>query len=127
MYIPVYLLTMGADKPGTSTTISRTQGKHLVFSFPQMLAHHTAGGCPMNVGDLLGSGTITGTEPGSDGSMLELSENGNSRLRLQDGQERTFLEDHDTVTLRGCAGETEGDLVGFGECCGTIQPAIALQ
>lgn len=54
----------------------------------------------MNVGDLLGSGTITGTEPGSDGSMLELSENGNSRLRLQDGQERTFLEDHDTVTSR---------------------------
>lgn len=78
----------------------------------------------MQVGDLLGSGTITGTEPGSDGSMLELSENGKKKMHLAGGEERTFLEDYDTVTFVGQAGETDGGLVGFGECTGRIEPAF---
>ena len=88
-----------------------------------MLAHHTVGGCPMNVGDLLGSGTITGTEPGSDGSLLELSENGKVKIALQDGQERTFLEDGDTVTLKGWAGDRDSG-VAFGDCVGRVEPAF---
>ena len=114
-----------AAKPGISTTITRTNGRNLLFSFPQMLAHHTAGGCPMQVGDLLGSGTVSGTEPAtSSGSMLELSASGKNKIHLHGGDERTFLEDYDTVTLKGWAGGEEGGLVGFGECSGRIEPAI---
>ena len=122
--LPPILLMIDPAKSGTSTTITRTKGTNLLFSFPQMLAHHTAGGCPMQVGDLLGSGTVSGTEPGTtSGSMLELSANGKNPIRLQGGGERTFLEDYDTVTLKGWAG-SEGGLVGFGECTGLIEPAI---
>ena len=122
------ILTIDAAKSGTSTTITRTNGRNLLFSFPQMLAHHTAGGCPMQVGDLLGSGTVSGTEPETtSGSMLELSANGKNKIRLQGGGERTFLEDYDIVTLKGWAGGEEGGLVGFGECVGMIEPAITIQ
>ena len=90
-----------------------------------MLAHHTAGGCPIQVGDLLGSGTVSGTDPSTtSGSMLELSANGKNNIFLQGSGSRTFLEDFDTVTLRGWAGETDKGLVGFGDCVGTIEPAI---
>lgn len=119
---------MNAAKSGTSTTITRTNGRNLLFSFPQMLAHHTAGGCPMQVGDLLGSGTVSGTEPEStSGSMLELSANGKTKIQLHGGEERTFLEDYDTVKLKGWAGGEAGGLVGFGECAGIIEPAITIQ
>ena len=121
------LLMIDAAKCGTSTTITRTNGKNLLFSFPQMLAHHTAGGCPMQVGDLLGSGTVSGTEPDTtSGSMLELSANGKNKIQLHGGDERTFLEDYDIVTLKGWAGGEEGGLVGFGECSGMIKPAITI-
>lgn len=115
-------------KSGISTTIARTNGKNLLFSFPQMLAHHTAGGCPMQVGDLLGSGTVSGTEPDTtSGSMLELSANGKNKIQLHGGDGRTFLEDYDILTLKGWAGGKEGGLVGFGECAGKIEPAITVQ
>ena len=119
---------IGAAKSGTSTTITHTNGKNLLFSFPQMLAHHTAGGCPMQVGDLLGSGTVSGTEPDTaSGCLLELSANGKKKIQLQGGGERTFLEDYDTVTLKGWAGGEAGGLVGFGECAGMIEPAMTTQ
>ncbi|MCJ1243648.1 hypothetical protein MMC30_000845 [Trapelia coarctata] len=106
----------------TTTTVTSTNSKNLLFSFPQMLAHHTSTGCPMQVGDLLGSGTISGEQPGSWGSMLETSKNGTVTLEL--GSEgRTFLEDGDTVTMRGWAGGEAGGRVGFGGCTGQIQPA----
>jgi len=122
----VYNIHLEVDlttKSGTSTTITRTNAQNLLFSFPQMLAHHTITGCPLQVGDLLGSGTISGTEPGSQGSMLEQCSNGKSTLKLNGNEERKFLEDGDTVTIRGWAGG-EGALVGFGECVGEIQPPI---
>lgn len=79
----------------------------------------------MQVGDLLGSGTVSGTEPDTtSGSLLELSANGTKRIQLNGGEERTFLEDGDIVTLKGWAGHTEGGLVGFGECVGRIEPAL---
>lgn len=89
-----------------------------------MLAHHTITGCPMQVGDLLGSGTISGTEAGTQGSLLEQCSNGKSTLKLNDGEERTFLEDYDVVTIKGWAGDDELGLVGFGECIGMIEPAM---
>lgn len=88
-----------------------------------MLAHHAVGGCPMRVGDLLGSGTISGTEPGSQGSMLEVTRGGKEAIKLADGQERQFLLDGDTVTFSGICGTEETGLVGFGECSGKIVPA----
>ena len=108
-----------ADQPVTN--ILNSNGKHLLFSFPQMLAHHSIGGCPMRVGDLLGSGTISGTEPGSEGSLLELSKGGKEKIKLEGGAERTFLQDGDTVVLNGVCGTEETGLVGFGECRGTIR------
>ncbi len=78
----------------------------------------------MQVGDLLGSGTVSGTEPETtSGSMLELSANGRTKIKLHAGEERTFLEDFDTVALKGWAGKTDGGLVGFGKCVGSIEPA----
>lgn len=110
---------------GKPTIISNSNAKNLLYSFPQMLAHHTITGCNMNPGDLLGSGTISGIEPKTQGSLLEQT-NGKNPLKLADGSERLFLEDGDTIVLRGKAG-TEGNYVGFGDCAGTILPAVKLE
>lgn len=104
------------------TTLTRTSSENLLFSFPQMIAHHTSTGCPMQVGDLLGSGTISGTESTQYGSMLEQCAGGKSPIKLDCGEERAFLLDGDTVIMRGWAGEY-GELVGFGTCIGRIEPA----
>lgn len=86
-----------------------------------MIAHHTLGGCPMRAGDLLGSGTISGTESNERGSLLEMSQGGKIDIELQGGETRRFLEDDDAVTLSGyCVRETDGLKVGFGECTGKV-------
>ena len=110
---------------GKVETISKSNAKNLLFSFAQMLAHHSVGGCNMNTGDLLGSGTISGKEKGELGSLLEMTEGGKVAIKLGDGTERKFLEDGDEVVIRGVCGE-EGAYVGFGECKGKIQPAKKL-
>ena len=112
------------NKGGQPTLISRSNARNLLYSFPQMVAHHTITGCNLRSGDLLGSGTISGTEPKTQGSLLEQT-NGKTPLKLADGSERLFLEDGDTIVLRGVAG-TEGNYVGFGDCVGTILPPVAL-
>ncbi len=109
---------------GTETTISRTTARELTWSSAQQLAHHAACGCPMNVGDLLGSGTISGPTRDSRGSLLELSWGGTEPLTLP-GATRTFLDDGDTLTLRGHA-QGDGYRIGFGDCTGTILPALDL-
>lgn len=106
-----------------TTNVLNSNGRNLLFSFAQMLAHHSIGGCPMAVGDLLGSGTISGTEAGTEGSFLELSKGGKESVKLNGGVERKFLQDGDTITLYGVAGDEETGLVGFGECSGKILPA----
>ncbi|KAJ5189422.1 Fumarylacetoacetase [Penicillium cf. griseofulvum] len=110
---------------GQPTVIANSNARNLLYSFPQMVAHHTITGCNLRTGDLLGSGTISGKEAKTQGSFLEQT-NGKVPLKLADGSERMFLEDGDTVTLRGMAG-TEGNYVGFGDCVGTILPAVSLQ
>ena len=111
---------------GNANAIGRTTSENLLFSFPQMLAHHTVGGCPFNVGDLLGSGTISGESKGAKGCLLEQSENGKREILLEGGEKRTFLEDGDEVTITGCCGTEDGAFVGFGECTGRIEPAIKI-
>ncbi|RAL15828.1 fumarylacetoacetate hydrolase FahA [Aspergillus homomorphus CBS 101889] len=112
------------NEGGQPTTISRSNAKNLLFSFPQMLAHHTITGCNLRTGDLLGSGTISGKEPGTEGSLIEQTK-GKDPIQLADGSSRVFLEDGDTVVLRGKAG-TEGNYVGFGDCSAKILPAVQL-
>ena len=112
---------------GRTTTITSTSSRNLLFSFPQMLAHHSITGCPMNVGDLLGSGTISGTEPNERGALIEQTWGGKDPVRLEGGDERIFLEDGDTVTIRGVAGSNGDGVVGFGECVGTIEAAADLR
>ena len=105
------------------TVITRTNYSEMYYSAPQQLAHHTTSGCPMNVGDLLGSGTISGKTRPERGSLLELSWGGKEPLTLDSGDVRTFLEDGDTLILRGHA-QGDGYRIGFGECRGTVLPAV---
>ncbi|MBS0124006.1 fumarylacetoacetase [Thetidibacter halocola] len=108
---------------GVETVIARTNASELYWSAAQQLAHHTTSGCPMRVGDLLGSGTVSGAAPDSRGALLELSWNGEKPITLADGQSRSFLDDGDTVTLRGHA-QGAGFRIGFGACTGTVLPAL---
>lgn len=111
---------------GSATTLTRTSSSNLLWSFPQMIAHHTITGCNLSVGDLLGSGTISGSEKGTQGSLLEATEGGKRPLQLPGSSEtRIFLEDGDVVTITGRAGDDESGQVGFGECSGTILPALS--
>ena len=104
-------------------TISISNFKHLYWSVNQQLTHHTETGCNMSTGDMLGSGTISGTEKSEYGSMLELSWAGKEKVSLGNGEERVFLKDGDTVYMNGvCKGE--GYTLGFGDCIGKILPAL---
>jgi fumarylacetoacetase len=94
----------------------------MYWTMAQQLAHHTVSGCNVRVGDLMGSGTISGTTPDSYGSLLELTRNGNEPLKLAGGVERGFLQDGDEVVMRGwCQGD--GYRIGFGEVSGEVLPA----
>lgn len=103
-------------------TICHSNFKHLYWNMSQQLAHHTVNGCNVNVGDLLASGTISGSAPNSYGSMLELAWRGAKPILLSDGTERTFINDGDTVILRGWC-EREGVRIGFGEAAGKVLAA----
>ena len=103
-------------------SICRTNFKYMYWSSVQQLMHHASSGCAMNAGDLLGSGTISGPEKNQRGSLLEISWNGTEPLELPGGIKRSFLEDGDSLVMRGwCQGD--GYRVGFGEVEGTIVAA----
>ena len=105
-----------------AATICRTNFRYMYWSSVQQLVHHASSGCAMNVGDLLGSGTISGPEKDQRGSLLEISWNGTEPVELASGVKRTFLEDGDSLVMRGwCQGN--GFRVGFGEVEGTIVAA----
>ena len=115
-------VAMTANGADVETIISRTNYREMYYSAAQQLAHHASSGCAMNVGDLLGSGTISGTTKDSFGSLLEISWGGKEPFSLDDGSVRTFIEDGDELTLRGAA-RGAGYCIGFGECRGKILPA----
>lgn len=112
-------MSAGGDEP---TVLSRTNAKELYYSAAQQLAHHASSGCAMRTGDLLGSGTISGAESGTYGSLLELSWGGDQPFTLDGGQTRSFVQDGDTLALHGHA-EGDGYRIGFGPCVGTVLPA----
>lgn len=109
-------------KNGEEHTVGTSNFKYMYWNMAQQLAHHTINGCNINVGDVMASGTISGKDESSYGSMLEISWGGSKPITLKDGSTRTFIEDNDTVIMRGFA-EKDGIKVGFGEVSGTILPA----
>ncbi|MBA5245787.1 fumarylacetoacetase [Marnyiella aurantia] len=108
---------------GTETLISQSNYKYMYWNMAQQLAHHTVNGCNVEVGDMYASGTISGENPRSFGSMLELTWRGQNPLELENSEERKFIQDNDTVIMRGYA-EKDGVRVGFGEVAGKILPAV---
>jgi fumarylacetoacetase len=96
----------------------------MYWTAAQMVAHHASGGCDLRPGDLLGTGTISGPDAGSFGSILETTVGGQKPVTLPSGEERRFLEDGDEVLLRAHAHREGFASIGFGECRGLIRPAI---
>ncbi|MFN7044751.1 MAG: fumarylacetoacetase [Flavobacterium sp.] len=108
------------------TVVSRSNFKYMYWSMAQQLAHHTINGCRVNSGDMMGSGTISGPTEDSFGSMLELSWGGQKPLKMNDGSERKFINDNDTVIIRGFC--QKGNLrIGFGEVSSKLLPAVELK
>lgn len=103
--------------------ISLSSTRHCAWSFAQMLTHHTANGCALQPGDLLGSGTQSGPGPGEQGCLMELTVGGRDPLVLPNGEQRTQLEDGDTLVLRAWAERPGAVRIGLGECRGTVRPA----
>lgn len=104
------------------TLVCQSNLKYMYWNLTQQLAHHTVNGCNVRCGDLMGSGTISGPTPDSYGSMMELSWRGTKPLKLNDGSERKFINDNDTVILRGFSAK-DGIRVGFGEVVTKVLPA----
>jgi fumarylacetoacetase len=96
------------------------------WTVSQCVAHHTINGCNLQPGDLLGSGTQSGPSPDQAGSLLELTVNGKQTLMLPNGEQRTFLEDGDTVVMRGWCQKPGAARIGFGDCSGTVTPATGI-
>lgn len=114
---------MQPEGAATATSLSKTNYSRMYYSAAEQLCHHASGGCGMNSGDLLGSGTISGPDESEYGSLMELSWAGRDPFTLDTGETRTFIEDNDTLILRGAA-KGDGYQIGFGTCEGTIRPAV---
>ncbi|MCU0535936.1 MAG: fumarylacetoacetase [Hydrococcus sp. Prado102] len=100
--------------------LSRASFEQMYWTLAQMLAHHTSNGCNLRPGDLLASGTVSGAEKGSQGSLLEITQRGARPIKLPTGEERSFLSDTDEVILRGYCHKEGFAKIGFGECRGAI-------
>ena len=109
-------------KGAKETVVCNSNFKYMYWTIAQQLAHHTVNGCPVNSGDMMGSGTISGPTKDSFGSMLELTWRGQNPIKLSDGTERKFINDHDTVIMRAYC-QNDNVRIGFGECTGKILPA----
>jgi len=117
--LEVLIAPEGADEP---TTVCQSNFKYMYWNVCQQLAHHTVNGCNINAGDMLASGTISGSDPSAYGSMLELAWRGEKPLTLRDGSQRKFINDHDTVIMRGFASNANVR-IGFGQVSGKVLPA----
>lgn len=107
---------------GDENVVAHSNYKYMYWNMNQQLAHHTINGCNIRLGDCYGSGTISGPEEGEYGSMLEISWKGTKPFKMSDGTERTFINDNDTVIIRGFA-EKDGVRIGFGEVSAKLLPA----
>jgi fumarylacetoacetase len=119
----IHLEVFLQPQDAVASLICQSNHKHLYWNIPQQLAHHTVNGCNINVGDLYASGTISGPDESSFGSLLELSWSGQKEIKLQDGSNRKFIEDYDTIIMKAYA-EANGVRIGFGTCITQILPAL---
>lgn len=107
---------------GKENLVSRSNFKYMYWNMSQQLAHHTVNGCNINVGDMYGSGTISGPTKDSYGSMLEISWKGTRPVKLADGSERKFIQDNDSIIMKGYC-KNKSTRIGFGECITKVLPA----
>lgn len=119
--LSVELLPENAE---SATVVCETNFKYMYWSMAQQLTHHTITGCKVEVGDMMGSGTISGPTPDAYGSMLEIAWNATKPVTLAGGETRSFIEDGDTVIMKGYS-EKDGVRVGFGEVRGKVLPALS--
>jgi len=126
--LEVWLQTRKMREAGApAVRLTKGNAREAAYWTPaQLIAHHTVGGCNLQPGDLLGSGTLSGRKPDEAGSLLELTLGGKNRITLPNGESHTFLEDGDTLTLRGYCERDGAVRIGLGECAGTVLPAVAL-
>lgn len=117
----IHLEVAITPKNGAPNVVSQTNFKYMYWSMSQQLAHHTSNGCRVNSGDMMGSGTISGPTPDSFGSMLELTWGGQNPIQMNDGSERKFINDYDTVTIKGYSKNNEVR-IGFGEVSSQLLP-----
>ena len=111
------------DAGQAGATICRTSYRHAYWTVAQMVAHHTVNGCNLQPGDLFGSGTLSGPTLDQAGALIELTTGGKNPLALPNGERRTWLEDGDSVVIRGWCEKAGAARIGFGECVGTVLPA----
>ncbi len=119
IHLEVYI----APEKREPTLVSKSNFKYMYWSMAQQLAHHTSNGCKINSGDMMGSGTISGPTPDSYGSLLELTWGGKNPIQLNDGTERKFLNDNDTVIMKGYC-ENSLVRIGFGEVSNKLLPSF---
>jgi fumarylacetoacetase len=121
--LEAYFLTEAMRRDGIAPhRITQTSFALMYWTIAQMVAHHTSNGCNLEIGDLLGSGTVSGPEKSSWGSLLELSSRGREPLELPGGEKRGFIEDGDEIIFRGFCAKSGATRIGFGECRAVIQP-----
>ena len=104
--------------------LTQSSSAQMYWTFAQMIAHHTSNGCNLEVGDLIRSGTVSGPEPASWASLLELTAGGSKPLSLPNGEQRTFIENGDEISFRGFCAKPGHARIGFGECRATVLPAV---
>lgn len=121
-HIDINLEVIIQPENGTENVVAKSNYKYMYWNMNQQLAHHSINGCNIRLGDCYGSGTISGPEEGEFGSMLEISWKGTKPFKMDDGTERKFIEDNDTVIIRGFS-EKNGVRIGFGEVLAKVLPA----
>jgi fumarylacetoacetase len=122
--LEVWLQTAQMQADGeTGQLLSQSGFLDAYWTLAQLVTHHTVNGCNLRAGDVLGTGTLSGPDADQGGSLLELSQGGTQNITLHNGEQRTFLEDGDTVILKAYAERAGARRIGFGECRGTLLAA----
>jgi fumarylacetoacetase len=125
--LEVWLQTPAMREVGSAgVRLSQSNMRDAYWTLAQLATHHTVNGCNLRAGDLMGTGTLSGPAPEQGGSLLELTQGGKQSLTLPNGETRTFLQDGDTVILRGSCTAPGARRIGFGECRGTLLAARPL-
>jgi fumarylacetoacetase len=122
--LEAYIATEAMRRNGMPAhRLTQSSSAQLYWTFAQMLAHHTSNGCNLEIGDLIGSGTVSGPEPSSRASLLELTTGGSNPLSLPNGEQRAFIENGDEISFRGFCAKPGRARIGFGECRAVVETA----